>query len=212
MRILSPQTPVNTDLSSLQQLSPADETAFNGSGVILEDSIYELILDYWNRTYSPSYIRTTDLTFELLERGVKVLPTRGVQLTHFTHKIRLFSTFKKHHGNSSISFRHPSTGWKDMGFIRSIWTQVLQGQKRTFVFVQPHTDMKTADDAKTPYLKHPRFACTVKYTEPRQPHPELVVEPRHIISHVAYLPLPKGTFGIQKAITIFVDSLHRNRD
>jgi hypothetical protein len=80
MRILSPQTPVNTDLSSLQQLSPADETAFNGSGVILKDSIYELILDYWNRTYSPSYICTTDLTFELLERGVKVLPTRGVQL------------------------------------------------------------------------------------------------------------------------------------
>ncbi|KAJ7271760.1 hypothetical protein C8J57DRAFT_1179741 [Mycena rebaudengoi] len=213
MRILSPQAPVTTDSSSrIEQLSPADETAFNGSGALLDASIYDRILDYWNHTYSPSYIRATDFTFELLERGVKVLPTRGVPLAHFTHKIRLFSPFKKHHGNSSISFRHPSTGRKELGFIRSIWTQVLQGQKRTFVFVQPHTDMKPADAAKTPYLTHPRFECTVKYTEPWQPQPELIIEPRHIISHVAYLPLPKGTFGIQQAITIFVDSLHRNRD
>ncbi|KAJ7215446.1 hypothetical protein GGX14DRAFT_608378 [Mycena pura] len=212
MQILSPPGSVDTDLANLQQLPPAEGTAFNGSGVVLADSMYELILEYWNNTYSPSYIHKSDLTFDLLNSGVKVLPSRAVQLTHFTHKIRLFSPFKKHHGNSSISFRHPSTGQKDMGFIRSIWTQVLEGQKRTFVFVQPHTDTDPVDAAKMPYLTHPRFKCTVKYTNPRHPKSELIVEPRHIISHVAYLPCPQGTFDIQKAITIFVDSLHRNRD
>ncbi|KAJ6611584.1 hypothetical protein B0H10DRAFT_2223872 [Mycena sp. CBHHK59/15] len=32
------------------------------------------------------------------------------------------------------------------------------------------------------------------------------MEPRHIISHIPYFPWPQGTFGIQQAITIFVDS------
>ncbi|KAJ7833379.1 hypothetical protein B0H13DRAFT_1653827, partial [Mycena leptocephala] len=140
----------------------------------------------------------------------RVLPTRVVELTHFTHKIRLFSTFEKHHGNSSISFRHPSMGRQDMGFIRAIWTQVLRGGERTFVVVQPHAEMTPADAAKMPYLKLSRFECTVKYTKPSRP--QLIVEPKHIISHVAYYPRSKGTFGIRKAITIFVDSLHRNRD
>ncbi|KAJ7861679.1 hypothetical protein B0H14DRAFT_2349908, partial [Mycena olivaceomarginata] len=133
-------------------------------------------------------------------------------LTNFLHKTRLFSTFKKHHGGSSVSFRHPSTGRKSMGFIESIWTQALQGQTRTFVVVRPHTALSLADAAKTPYPTHPRFACVVGYTEPLQPQPQLIVEPRHIISHVAYYSRPKGTYGVQQAITIFADSLHRGRD
>ncbi|KAJ6535734.1 hypothetical protein B0H19DRAFT_963643 [Mycena capillaripes] len=206
------KTDSNANLQSLQQFSPAEETAFNGSGVVLDAPIYELILGYWNHTYSPPYIRAAELTYDLLDAGVNVFPNREVQLTNFMHKTRLFSTFKKNHGNSSISFCHPLTGQKDMGFIRLIWTQVLQGQHRTFVVVQPHTDLSSTDAAKTPYPTHPRFECTGRYSEPLCPQPQLIVEPRHIISHVAYYQRPKGTYGIKQAITIFVDLLHRNRD
>ncbi|KAF8214441.1 hypothetical protein K438DRAFT_1902046 [Mycena galopus ATCC 62051] len=212
MRVLSPRDPVSANSQSLQQLSPAEETAFNSSGVVLDVRIYELILGYWNHTHSPPYIRSAELTYDLVDAGVNVFPNRGVQLTNLMHKTRLFSTFKQHHGNSSISFRHPLTGWKGMGYIRSIWVQALQGRRRTFVVVQPHTDLIPTDAAKTPYPTHPRFKCTVGYSEPLFPQPQLIVEPRRIISHVEYHQRPKGTFGIKQAITIFVDSLHRNRD
>ncbi|KAJ7897962.1 ribonuclease H-like domain-containing protein [Mycena olivaceomarginata] len=99
-----------------------------------------------------------------------------------------------------------------MGFIEFIWMQVLQGQKRTFVVVWPHTALSLADAAQTPYPTHPRFACSVGYTKPLQPQPQLIVEPRHIISHIAYYSWPSGTYGVQQPITIFTDSLHRNRD
>ncbi|KAJ7111310.1 hypothetical protein C8R44DRAFT_742435 [Mycena epipterygia] len=212
MRILSPRESVSMNSQRPQQFSPAEETAFNGSGPVLEASIYEMIFSYWNRTYSPPYIRAADLTYDLLDAGVSVFPNRAVQLTNFEHKTRGYSTFKKHAGTSSISFRHPSTGRKDMGFIRSICTQVLHGQSRIFVVVQPHTDLSPTDAAKTPYPARPLFACTVKYWKPLQPQAHLVVEPRHIISHVAYNPRLKGTYGIKHEIAVFVDSLHRNRD
>jgi hypothetical protein len=176
----------------------------------------KLILDYWNRTHSPPYIHASQLTYDLLDAEVNVFPTRAVECTQFTHKTWLFTTSKLNRGGSSVSFRHPSTGRKtgrkDFGYIRSIWTQALQGQCRTFVVVQPHTYLSTADAAKTPYLMHPRFACTVGYSEPLRPQPQLILEPRHIISHVPYRQRPKGTFDIDQAITIFVDGLHRDRD
>ena len=209
MRILLPREPVST---SPQQFSPAQETAYNGSGDPLDIPTYELILGHWNRTYSPPFIRAAELTYDLIDAGVNVFPSRAVKLTSFTHKTRLFCTFQKHHGNSSISFRHPSTGRKDVGFIRAIWSQALQRQSRTFVVVQPHTEMSPTDAAKTPYLTHPRLACFVRYSKPPHPQPQLILEPRHIISHVPYFPRPQGTFGIKQEVTIFVDSLHRNRD
>jgi hypothetical protein len=210
MGILCPEA--NADSLSRERYSPHGETSFNGSGVLLDHHIYELILQYWNHKYSPQYIRSTDLTFELMNAGVNVLPSRGKKLTSFKHKTRTFGTFEKNDGNSSISFRHPSTGRKDTGFIRSMWTQVLQGQQRIFVVVQPHGEVLPVDAAKTPYLTHTHFKCTVRYTHPPQPQPLLVIEPEHIISHIAYHSRPAGTYGITRAITIFADSLHRDRD
>ncbi|KAJ7664830.1 hypothetical protein B0H14DRAFT_3696750 [Mycena olivaceomarginata] len=190
MGILCPE--VNADSLSRERYSPHGETSFNGSGVLLDHHIYELILQYWNHKYSPQYIRSTDLTFELMNTGVNVLPSRGKKLTSFKHKTRTFGTFEKNDGNSSISFRHPSTGRKDAGFIRSMWTKVLQGQQRIFVVVQPHGEVLPADAAKTPYLTHTHFKCTVRYTHPPHPQPLLVIEPEHIISHIAYHSRPAG--------------------
>ncbi|KAJ7107472.1 hypothetical protein C8R44DRAFT_637606 [Mycena epipterygia] len=210
MQVLSPR--VSVDSSGIPQLLP---TEFNGSGPVMDGSTYELILRYWNHTYSPSYIRAADLRQDQVDSvgvSVHVLPVRAVQLTTFEHKTRPFSVFRKHSGNSSISFRQPFTGRKEMGFIQSVWAQVLQGEKWTFLVVQPHTALTPTDAIKTPYHTLQQFACSVSYTAPSCPQPQLLIEPKHIISHVPYLERPKGTFGIQKAITIFVDCLNRGRD
>ncbi|KAJ7836866.1 hypothetical protein B0H14DRAFT_2589429 [Mycena olivaceomarginata] len=123
MQVLSPQ--VSVDSSGIPQLLP---TEFNGSGSVMDGSMYELILRHWNHTYSPTYIRAADLRLDQVDSvgvSVHVLPIRAVQLTTFEHKTRPFSVFRKHRGNSSISFRHPFTGRKEMGFILYIfgWNQ-----------------------------------------------------------------------------------------
>ncbi|KAJ7633441.1 hypothetical protein DFH06DRAFT_1140154 [Mycena polygramma] len=208
----SPVAEAIMDSQRPQTFSPAEETAFNGSGTVLDASTYELIFSYWNCTYSPPYIRAAELTYGLMDAGVSVFPSRAVQRTNFEHKTRNFTTFKKHIGGSSISFRHPSTGRKDLGYIQSIWTQVLQGQSRIFIIVQPHTDLSPTEAAKTPFPRCPGFAVTAKYSRPSQPQALLVVEPRHIISHVPYRMRPKGTYGVKVDFTTFVDSLNRGRD
>ncbi|KAJ7259326.1 hypothetical protein C8J57DRAFT_1017846, partial [Mycena rebaudengoi] len=142
---------------------------------------------------------------------IPVFPSRAVHLTHFQHKTQLFSTYDRHHGNSSISFLHPSNSRKDIGFIKSVWSLALQGEARTMIIIQPHLALTVEDEARTPYLSRPDLACTVKYTNTASPQVTVVIECRHVISHVAYFPRPPGTYGVKHAITIFVDSLHRNR-
>ncbi|KAJ7898165.1 hypothetical protein B0H14DRAFT_2557209 [Mycena olivaceomarginata] len=200
MQVLAGKDPVSAHSKGLQQLSPAEETAYNGSGVVLEVSMYAQMLSYWNRRYSPPYLHQSELTYDLLDAGINVFPTRAVPRTIFTHKTRDFSTFKKHRGNSCVSFRHPETGRKDIGYIQAIWTQALQGQCRTFVVLQLQTWASPTDAAKTPYPTHPFFECSVAYSEPLFPQPQLIVEPCHIISHVSYYKRPKGMYGIERAI------------
>ncbi|KAJ7167399.1 hypothetical protein C8R43DRAFT_1161073 [Mycena crocata] len=195
-----------------KQLAREDEAAYNGSGILLDSPTYELLLNYWNQSYSPSYIRAKELTYNIIDGDIPVFPSRAVFLSHFEHKTRLYSMYERHHGNSSISFLHPSTGHKDIGFIKSVWSLALQGEARTMIIVQPHLALNVADEARTPYLSRPGLACSVKYTSPTSPRVPVVVECRHVISHVAYFPRPTGTYGVKQEITIFVDSLHRNRD
>ncbi|KAJ7165541.1 hypothetical protein C8R43DRAFT_1164869 [Mycena crocata] len=216
MRVLSPRTPASVDADTeveAQRAEPTpDDTAYNGTGIRLGPVTYELIFSYWNQFHAPPYIHAHDLTYNLLENEINVFPTWGVQLVHFEHKTRLFSTFDKHHGNSSISFLHPSTGRKDIGFIQAIWSLSLQGEIHTFVAVQPHIALSAEDEVHTPYISHPKFECSVKYYKPSHLPPAVIIETRHVVSHVAYYPPPEGTFGIEKTIAIFVDSLHRQRD
>ncbi|KAF7367760.1 hypothetical protein MSAN_00840000 [Mycena sanguinolenta] len=206
MRVLSPGNQVSATSETLKQVSPGEEPAYNGLGDILDATIYEMILGYWNRNYAPPYIRAADLTFDLLNAGVKVLPSRAVERTEFKHNTRLFGAFGKHQANSSISFYNPFTGGKDFGYIESVWNMALEGQIRTFVVVQPHTAVSPADNAKAPYAACPGFKCFLCYTNPAPPRPGLIVELRHIISHVACFERPAGTYGIEEEITIFNDS------
>ncbi|KAJ7714775.1 hypothetical protein B0H14DRAFT_3634444 [Mycena olivaceomarginata] len=212
MRILSPRVPVSADSVNPTQLSPAQETAHNGSGVVLDGSTYELILRYWNQAHSPPYVRATDLTYDLLDAGVGVFPTRAVPLTNFLHKTRLFSTFKNTMAVAPFLSVIPRRDGRAWDSLNPYGRRPYRDRRGHSLSSGPTLALSLADAAKTPYPTHPRFACVVGYTEPLQPQPQLIVEPRHIISHVAYYSRPKGTYGVQQAITIFADSLHRGRD
>ena len=143
---------------------------------------------------------------------VHVMPANAVKCTHFEQKTRRFSTFDQHDSNSSVSFTDPLTGQKNFGFIESIWEMALQQRLHTFIVVQLHTALAAQDEERTPYASRPELGCFLRYTHPPRAQRRRLVEPRHLISHVPYLEVPAGTFGIQQEVTIFVDNLQRGRD
>ena len=92
-----------------------------------------------------------------------------------------------------------------------MWSQVLQGEKRTFIVVTPHTQLSAPDATHSPYPSWSGFLGTVVYSQPVPARPQVVIQPSQIRSHVAYYNRPPGTFGIKVGVFILIDSLHRNR-
>jgi hypothetical protein len=92
-----------------------------------------------------------------------------------------------------------------------VWSQVLEGKKRTFIEVAPHTPLSASDATRSPYLSWTSFLGTVVYSQPFPPRQQVVIQPSQIRGHVAYYNQPPGTFGINVGVYILIDSLHHNR-
>jgi hypothetical protein len=143
--------------------------------------------------------------------GALVLPPVAISIQKIEHNGRGYTTFSSHPGNSSISY-HCSNGNIDMGFITSIWSQVLQGMKRIFIVVAPHTFLSTQDAFCNPYSSRTGLLGTVVYSQPTQARPYVLICQNQIRGHIAYYNRPPGTFGIKVGVRVLIDSLHRNRD
>jgi hypothetical protein len=199
--------------SETQMFTPFDEAQKNGAGEKLPLDIYDLIFEFiTDLSSSNTMIRHfKDLPHPLESR---IFSPFAIPIRHIKYKTRTFSTFKTHPGSSSISFS-ASDGTTRAGFIDSMWQQVMDGNLQTFIIVSPHDFLSDDDEKKNPYTSRPGFLCNIFYTQvPSDPlthSRRIVIREDQIIGHVAYYKRPPGTFGIKKAISIFVDSLHRNR-
>lgn len=140
-----------------------------------------------------------------------VLPRQATSVQHIKIKGRAYSTYKQHHGNSSIGYCFAAGGEIQTcaGFIDAIWRQTLDGATRTFLVISPHQFLSVEDSQRNPYQRRNGFQVDIAYTNPSNAH--CVVGPNQVIGHIAYYQRPPGTFGIMSGITILIDSLYRNR-
>nr|GAT42542.1 predicted protein [Mycena chlorophos] len=187
----------------------------SGSGPVEPPAIiFDLIFEYWNRRSAPQYIRADNLLYNQLgaKDRPRVFPNRFAPSSHLNHNTRVFATSDYHEGNSSIFYIDPSTHKSRLGFIRSMWKIELEKVVRHFLVVEPHAMVSPQDWKATPYARYPGFGCSVAYTHPGVTMPLVVLEPNHVRSHVAFYRRPSGTYGLGKAITVFVNNLHRNRE
>jgi hypothetical protein len=194
---------------TMESNSSLDQAEYNGCGQDLGAN-YNPILLYWNMVYPQVlFIHYNEVSWPLPDPEC-ILPWHAQFIRHVTHKDRNFSTFQLHPGNSSICFKH-TDGRIDVGFIMSIWKQVLLGKLYTFVIVNPHVILSEEDKQKTPFARWRSFECAVIYTSPSTPQEPIAIKVKDIISHVAYYRRPAMTFGIAEPITVLVNLLHCKR-
>lgn len=91
-----------------------------------------------------------------------------------------------------------------------MWEVVLCSRVCTFIIIAPRQPLSPEDQSLSPYQDFPGLQCMVVYTQHQTGY--IVLEPRDIISHVAYYNRPSGTFGIKTPTTVVIESLYGNRD
>jgi len=199
-------SPLNTHCTKDQ--SPLEQAVENGQGEALSPEHYNLILAHINRQSPTTPFRHYSHFPHPI--NAEVLPRLASPIQHITYNGRPYSTNAMHQGNSSISFK-PQNGGVDVGFIRLMWSQVLQGRQRTFIFVAPHMRLSNHDESKNPYKVRGGFSAGLVYSKSPQKYDDVLIEVNQILAHVPYYKRPAGTFGIKEETTIIINSLNRNQ-
>ena len=179
----------------------------NSKGVLLALEIYNAILNLVN-SESPVFQHHHNFPHP---PDSLVLPPFAIPIWKIEQGGRGYTAFSSHPGNSSISYCC-TNGDVDMGFIISMWSQVLQGMNRIFVVVEPHRLLSAYDAVYSPYSSRTGFLGTVAYSQPTQARSWVLIQQNQIRSHIAYYNRPPGTFGIKVGVRILIDSLHHNRN
>ena len=200
-KVADPVAPIQYDNMEMAQ--------HNSKGVTLAPEIYDKILKLVNSESSALVFRHHHNLPHPLD--ALVLPPLAMSIRKIEHDGRGYTTYSSHPGNSSISY-HCTNGNIDTGFITSIWSQVLQGTKRIFIVVAPHTFLSAHDAVHSPYSSQTGFLGTLVYSQPTQTRSHIVIKKNQIRGHVAFYNRPPGTFGINVGVRILIDSLHRNRN
>jgi len=209
LKILFPDAvadPVET--SAATQYGDMEMAQHNSEGISLAPEIYNKILEVVNSESPTSVFRHHHNLPHPLD--ALVLPPLAISIQKIEHNGQGYTAFSSHPGNSSISF-HGSNGNIDAGFITSIWSQVLQGTKRIFIVVAPHTFLSVHDAVRSPYSSRTGLLGTVVYRQPTHPKSQVLINQTQIRGHVAFYNRPPGTFGINVDVRILIDSLYRNR-
>jgi hypothetical protein len=194
---------LNTEVQSL-----FEQATENSQGESLSLEHYNQILEYFNQQYPTTPVRHYSHFPHPID--AEILPRLASPIQHITHNGRPYSTFTIHPGNSSISFQSQNAA-VEVGFIRSIWSQVLQGKQHIFIIVAPHLRLSVHDESKNPYIKKGGFSAGLVYSQSPQECYDVVIEVNQILAHVPYYKRPAGTFGIGKETMVIINSLNRNQ-
>jgi len=138
--------------------------------------------------------------------GSHVLSPTAVPLTHIRQHGRRFATQHVHEGNSMVWARLPAGGWF-IGCIQRLWLvpASVAERERNFISIMP---LDIVPQEISPYTQVPGLGCQLVYD--RISAARVVIEPADLISHLAVLRRPNGTFGI-KAPLMIVYSLNDGR-
>ncbi|KIY61700.1 hypothetical protein CYLTODRAFT_477169 [Cylindrobasidium torrendii FP15055 ss-10] len=203
--MLSPTPGITT--THPQPIGTFEEAVMMAKAPALDQHTYKLILAHLNACGRP-YRHYKDTPHPEYN---DVLPPAGETLHHVTVGDRTWSRQSAHNGNSAIEFvRPPYWIGASTGFIQEIWRIPLSGMVETFFVVRPHNLLRGPDLERTPYHLRPLFRVDV--AEPRLQGPAMILESRHIRSHVATWTRPAGTYdGIDREVLLISRGLNRRR-
>jgi hypothetical protein len=204
LRTLVPHVPVTP--ANAPPIPEEIERLYETHSDVVPPDIYNALLAYINENTMEPFHHCADLP----HTNLRVLPQIAIKHKWITHLTRLFGPNSLNPGNSCVSF-WTSSGVDRVvrsGEIIGIWSHLLDGIMREFLAVSPHLPLSEEDSARNPYNSFPGFRCTVVYKQ--LTNQIVIIEPIHLISHLAQLVRPPGTFGMSSSILILNHSLNCN--
>jgi len=179
------------------------ERLYETDGDLVPSNIYDALLVYINANTMQPFHHCANLPHTTSH----VFPQIAIKCKRLTHLTRLFGPVTLNPGNSCISFR-TSSKTVGSGEIIGIWSYFLDGTMCEFLAVLPHSPLSNEDSAHNPYSSFPGFQCSVVYNQLL--NQIVIIEPIHLIGHLAQLVQPPGTFGMSRSILILNYSLNRH--
>jgi hypothetical protein len=166
---------------------------------------YKAILAYLNSSGETSL---SWLSYPDQEYQAMVLPPNAKRLREYHENRRTYSCHSSHNSNSLIQFCKPNTDEAPItGVIRTILEVPFHGFLRKFILVAPD---RPIDINNTPYAKYPRLMASLVEVEPYKSL--MVIEPKHVITHLASWTRPSRTYsGIHKRFRVVCWALGRGR-
>jgi hypothetical protein len=170
------------------------ETLYKTHGDLVPPEIYDALLTYINANTTEQFRHCANLP-----HTSRVLSQIAIKHKSFTHRTRLFGPCSSNPSNSCISFWTSSGLWQSGGIV-GIWSHFVNGVMRDFLVVSPYSPLSNEDSAHNPYKSFPGFQCTVVYWQ--STNQIVIIEPMHLIGHLAQIIRPPGTFGMTRSIRI----------
>jgi hypothetical protein len=188
-------------------LNGSEVAAAHASAKPLDQRHYDLLLQYLRaigRDYNSVY---TGGPYAL---GTLLLPPTSQQPRQVVFEDQTYSRNNSHVGNSHIQFYIPTHGGAiDTGYIEEIWELPLEGLWQTFFFVCQHHPLSPAQQKKTPYAVEPCSRLQSKAVSCELSNTVYILEPQHIICHLATYTIPVGTYGLKREIMVINWLLNR---
>ncbi|KAJ3780589.1 hypothetical protein GGU10DRAFT_279114 [Lentinula aff. detonsa] len=174
---------------------------------------YNTLLHYLNSTgreYSTAYpeglLYQNPATISILQPVVR-------HVGNFKYQQKSYSSLTSHEAGSHIYYYVPGgNGAKATGCIADIWQLPLESRLATFLLVKEHLPLPPSHKLKNPYISDP---CSILCSELVQRNLvsfTYLIEPHHIISHVAVYKRPAGTYNIPLETMVIIWSLNRGRN
>lgn len=202
-------------MNSSELLTDNEVAAHLANSTMLQVKFYNHLLTYLNTTGGPQYYSAYGITIH--PSHAFILPTT-VKLRHnFSIEKRTFHTMGSMESASYIYYYVPSAGsTTDTGCIAHIWQLPLESMLRTFFFVKRHAHLPPKQNKWNPYSKYPCSVLRANLVLQELSSEFHIIEPHHIISHLAARKLDKDSYPniyakINKPVTVITWSLDRSR-
>ncbi|KAJ3755182.1 hypothetical protein EV360DRAFT_50186 [Lentinula raphanica] len=174
---------------------------------------YNTLLHYListGRNYSTAYpeglLYQNPATMSILQPVVQ-------HVSNFKYQKKSYSKLTSHEAGSHIHYYIPGGNkTKATGCIVDIWQLPLESKMTTFLLVKEHLPLPPSQKLKNPYISEPCSTLCSDLIQRNLASFTYLIEPEHIISHVAVYKRPTGTFGIPLETMIIVWSLNRGRN
>ncbi|KAJ4487060.1 hypothetical protein C8J55DRAFT_594498 [Lentinula edodes] len=173
---------------------------------------YNTLLHYLNSTGKEYYTAYPESMLYQSPTLLSILQPVVQRIRDFNFQGKTYSNVASHEAGSHIQYYIPGGNGENMtGCIMEIWQLPLEQKLSTFLLVKEHLPLSPSQKVKSPYAWAPCSILQSELVQRNLASYTYLIEPHHIICHLAVYKRPAGTYDIPQETMAIVWSLNRGR-